>query len=313
VGSSWVTRHYRPPLVGGAWIAAGVCIHRPCTEAWLLAGCLALKHQWGGQHIVACIKAPSLLKEPRCAAKGPEGFVPFTLSFSRGELIRGAMHRYKPVTHGLQRSKTLAILLPMNSADLINITIALTSIAVAVYALFQTRVAKLQTKLAFVESFRHWVNDTIDILMLREALMQIHKKDVFLEKRNQCLIQLSAQIEKGRLYVPNIPGSFGSEKESAYRGHRPLLLDFLVYTYDTLATADTATELESSKVYLLKNHRGFVSEAQQIINPDGIISELQKHASYIIAKERVKVSDQEAHDEIQKYHEAQRSKKSQTQ
>ena len=92
-------------------------------------------------------------------------------------------------------------------------------------------------------------------------------REEFLDQR----ARLSALIDEGRLYFPNIPSkTHGRDKEAAFRGHRQAILDALVEAYDGLKVAveprsnDPAMSLPEQ---YNKLRRHFVSETQKHVDP----------------------------------------------
>jgi hypothetical protein len=88
------------------------------------------------------------------------------------------------------------------------------------------------------------------------------------------LAQLSALIEQGRFYFPNITqGSFGEEKLEAYQGHRNLALDFLVLSYRM-----ASQEMDSKKAdKLLEDYqKNFTSIVFQVVRPASRLVQIKK-------------------------------------
>lgn len=84
------------------------------------------------------------------------------------------------------------------------------------------------------------------------------------EKKQPLLITLSALIEQGRFYFPNIaPEAYGLEKPPAYRGYRNVALDFLVASHN-LHKKPHDTHLENHAQHL---QRLFTSVVFQIVRP----------------------------------------------
>ncbi len=78
----------------------------------------------------------------------------------------------------------------------------------------------------YTKQLLEWHSTTVEVL-IRLRSCSVVDKDGLLSK-------LSAQIEKGRFYFPNVDkgDDFGQEKPVAYQGYRNLTLDFLVYSYN---------------------------------------------------------------------------------
>lgn len=78
---------------------------------------------------------------------------------------------------------------------------------------------------------------------------------------------LSALIDQGRLYFPNLEMDKGTNKEAAYRGHRHEVLDYLVYAYDVLTVDVAQGDYTFARKKLVKHQRAFTSIMQQIVDP----------------------------------------------
>ncbi len=83
--------------------------------------------------------------------------------------------------------------------------------------------------------------------------------------------RLSALIDEGRLYFPNLPDPVhGKNKQEAYRGHRQSILDRLVEAYDFLRKIQaTEAVVPAAEVADKFNdiRRAFVSDVQKAIDP----------------------------------------------
>jgi hypothetical protein len=170
----------------------------------------------------------------------------------------------------------------------------LAAAAIAVIALFiSARTWRQQSRIA-LETLRiqrdndviRWSNDLIDTIVGIEFLLRSGARHPdpsgFVVERDQYLARLSAYIEKGRLYFPNVDHrTFGTEKEAAYRGHRQAILDRLVEIYDLIKDLDPrdAVSLEAAKAEVLNKKKAFVSEAQSQVEPRRRISFLRRRAS----------------------------------
>lgn len=79
------------------------------------------------------------------------------------------------------------------------------------------------------------------------------------------LAQLSALIEYGRFFFPNIDkgDEYGKEKPSAYRGYRDITLEFLIYSYDILRKNNAKKYI----AHLEKLQRLFTSRFFDILAP----------------------------------------------
>lgn len=94
------------------------------------------------------------------------------------------------------------------------------------------------------------------------------------DRKNKLLSDLSAQIEIGRFYFPNIDhgDKFGEEKQLAYRGYRHYVLDLLIWIYKELKE-----EEEPSKEDLEFWMREYTSIIFEIIDPKTRLKQIEKY------------------------------------
>jgi hypothetical protein len=84
-----------------------------------------------------------------------------------------------------------------------------------------------------------WGNAAIDTMarcamFARTRHMQANE-GAFQATKANLLVGLSTLVDRGRLFFPNLnPDKKGAEKEGAYRGHRPPILDALMWVYHEL-------------------------------------------------------------------------------
>lgn len=117
-----------------------------------------------------------------------------------------------------------------------------------------------------------WYEKTIIIIM---ELMKTKEK----QDRNLLLSRLSAQIEVGRFYFPNIRKNdgYGKTKPSAYQGYRHLALEFLVHIYEFSKRDDFDYYVEPVRAM----ERQFTSLIFDCIDPDKRKKQLKKYADYV--------------------------------
>ncbi|WP_156945489.1 hypothetical protein [Hyphomonas johnsonii] len=92
----------------------------------------------------------------------------------------------------------------------------------------------------------------------------------FVGGKTSLLISLSALVERGRMFFPNVDAEMkGAEKEGAYRGHRPPILDAIMWAYFELnaMTRDTGPTGDSSADFIDDCRRLMVSELQAHLDP----------------------------------------------
>jgi len=119
-----------------------------------------------------------------------------------------------------------------------------------------------------------WGNACIDTLNRAAMFAQTRKyhesETGFLQQKLNLMLALSSLVERGRLFFPNIdPQSKGAEKEGAYRGSRPPILDALMLAYhemDALSRQGGPTA-DNSAEFIEDCRRLLVSELQAHFDP----------------------------------------------
>lgn len=117
-----------------------------------------------------------------------------------------------------------------------------------------------------------WYSETINILIRLKTEARSHYKDDNLKR--ELLSRLSAKIETGRFYFPNIDkgDTFGSEKPLAYRGYRNLMLDFLVFSFQIYEKQDALNYIRHAEV-LQKN---FTSHMFEILDSNAFLKDTER-------------------------------------
>ncbi len=119
-----------------------------------------------------------------------------------------------------------------------------------------------------------WGNAAIDTLaraamFARTRHMQANEGG-FLANKANLLVAISILVDRGRMFFPNLnPDKKGAEKEGAYRGHRPPILDTLMWAYHELEalTREGGPASEDSAAYFDECRRLLVSELQAYLDP----------------------------------------------
>ncbi len=152
------------------------------------------------------------------------------------------------------------------------------SAAFAAFSVLAAMVAMLSSRRATRNAFRlEWTRDVIGwgsraISALADAHSLCAAKTeaavAELPPRGRVLSDISALIDQGRLFFENRHVRFyGAEKPSAYRGHRPVMLDHLVAVHDCLRDAVIASPDKERVEKLWGLRREFVSELQRVVEP----------------------------------------------
>jgi hypothetical protein len=164
----------------------------------------------------------------------------------------------------------------------LEVLIALLSAGVAVFgALISRNETRKQQRLQ-MENLRHnidaqslgWGNTCIDVLNRAAMFARTRQHQTndasFLQNRVNMMLAISSLVERGRLFFPNIdPHSKGSEKEGAYRGSRPPILDALMFAYyeiEALSRQGGPTA-DNSAEFIDDCRRLLVSELQAHLDP----------------------------------------------
>ncbi|MEL6856950.1 MAG: hypothetical protein AAFO74_01105 [Pseudomonadota bacterium] len=164
----------------------------------------------------------------------------------------------------------------------LNVLIALSSAVVAVIGAFISRSETRKQRALQLENMRHnidaqslgWGNACIDVLnkaaMFARTRQHQNNDASFLQQRVNMMLAISSLVERGRLFFPNIdPNSKGGDKDSAYRGHRPPILDALMCAYyevEALSRQGGPTA-DNSAEFIEDCRRLLVSELQAHFDP----------------------------------------------
>lgn len=166
----------------------------------------------------------------------------------------------------------------------ISAVIALVAAFVTIYFSRKTlRLSALSARMQYFAELRVWARDVGDILSEAIHLIEIDKETMprknFHETQHAIKIKLSALIDQGRWFFPNIiSDSHGKDKEAAFRGHRHKVLDALVFTYRLVKRINLNDSFNADKVKeeLVTQKRIFVSEIQMTLDPKKLSEEFEK-------------------------------------
>lgn len=118
-----------------------------------------------------------------------------------------------------------------------------------------------------------WVHETIDLVSQGAALAQgrgaVYGPEEFRRLALETTQKLSSAADRGRLFFPNeAPHSHGREKEAAFQGYRPPILDAVVFASGQVERlAAEGGPDDDAAGFLVKCRRLLVSEAQNAIDP----------------------------------------------
>lgn len=147
--------------------------------------------------------------------------------------------------------------------------ISLISLFVAICAILYTIISniersktkKYELTYQYFNDMLLWHKEVIGVL----TLLNLPSEDLETNEHKRLLTNLSALIEVGRFYFPNVckDDGFGEKKPTAYRGYRDIVLDLLVFSYKIY---------ERNDYYKYGNHtealrRSFTSRVFEHLDP----------------------------------------------
>jgi hypothetical protein len=133
----------------------------------------------------------------------------------------------------------------------------------------------------YLKQLLEWHGETVEILIrLRDSVNHPDSPG-----KNELLTRLSAQIEKGRFFFPNIDkgDGFGKEKPAAYQGYRNLALEFLVITYDLFGKKKASDYVSHAETL----QREFTSIVFQVVRPKENLQEIKRLTDKFYASESI--------------------------
>lgn len=118
-----------------------------------------------------------------------------------------------------------------------------------------------------------WAHETIDLVSQGAALARgrgsVFAGEDFKRLAFDTCQKLSSSADRGRLFFPNeAPSEHGQEKEGAFQGFRPPILDAVVFAAAQIERlAPEGGPDEEAARFMVKCRRMLVSEAQNAIDP----------------------------------------------
>jgi len=158
------------------------------------------------------------------------------------------------------------------------VIIAIGSLLIALVSLLalarQTRLQTEGLKVQMDEDILAWAQEAIDVLSEGVALVsgraKVFSADEVRTGAHDIGHRLSGLADRGRLFFPNEQiGDYGADKESAFRGVRPPIVDAIVFASCAMLSVDADSEgldVAASEI-LLNARRLVVSEAQNAVDP----------------------------------------------
>lgn len=135
----------------------------------------------------------------------------------------------------------------------------------------QRRIQEEQLRAQLDSASLAWGTEAIETMGEAIRLAQsVHLREgEFKSQRLDIAGRLSALVDRGRLFFPNVDAkTHGTDREAAYRGNRPPILDALVYAYyETLRLGEGSVRADDSAAFLTRCRRFLVSELQVHLDP----------------------------------------------
>ena len=139
----------------------------------------------------------------------------------------------------------------MNIIELCSLTVGLVALFVAFYSLLFSQIG---VSASYQEEIRNWCGRCLAV-MLKLKLQAEHKQEL--------LAELSALIDEGRFFFPNIfKNDYGQQKLSAFQGLRSHILDYLVLYYQLYSSESNIEISDAETIY-----SEFLSEVFDFLNP----------------------------------------------
>jgi len=125
-----------------------------------------------------------------------------------------------------------------------------------------------------------WANEAISALQTLLLLCMLPASRIgatpWKEKLLQVIFDTSVLVERGRMFFANVKaGRHGREAESAYRGHRPRILDHLIVAHQVACRLEEADADSRKRMHFIASTalREFVSLAQKEVGRSRTVSE----------------------------------------
>ncbi|MCK5130255.1 MAG: hypothetical protein KAQ68_10400 [Clostridiales bacterium] len=169
----------------------------------------------------------------------------------------------------------------------ITIIVSISSLIIAIFSVVYTVVSNRE-KFVITSSEREKILDWYE--KVNKIIIELNHRLLNNDDTNRLplLSELSALIEVGRFYFPNVDekDGFGDYKPLAYRGYRNLVLEFLVYIYQ-IGNHKDAT-LYTEHIDILRKE--FTSSIYAILNPKKYLMKLRRN-SYITMRSDAVLND----------------------
>jgi len=165
---------------------------------------------------------------------------------------------------------------------IVSAAIALVSAAVSAFFSYQSlRRARLDqvfkaidTRERYFGRLQSWSDEVLGLMAHAVHLCDLDPKKLppgeFFMKRHDLRVRLSAMIDKGRWFFPNVDyETHGTHKEEAFRGYRQSVLNSIMWAYRALEVMDYTDQQKNiqRRIELVSDQRLFTSEIQKVLDP----------------------------------------------
>ena len=141
-------------------------------------------------------------------------------------------------------------------------------------SLTQQRVEVLSLKHDFDSDLRKWAEEVSEQMTEAIFLCDLDPvelaKGEFFQKQHAICTRLSALIDRGRWFLPNIKeNEKGQDKPGAYRGSRQPSLDYVVASFNFVTNLDCLEQTPNRELQsqLIETKKEFVTELQKLLDP----------------------------------------------
>ena len=143
----------------------------------------------------------------------------------------------------------------------------LLSMILGLFYLRDRRLERFNLETEYTNNLLRWHGEVMRTL----TRLRLGGADYRIEHQHNDLALLSALIEEGRFFFPNIDrgNNFGNTKPPAYRGYRNLTLDFLIALYNLYSDWDYSNTSEHEKAIKKARNleRYFTSVVFEMVEP----------------------------------------------
>ena len=170
----------------------------------------------------------------------------------------------------------------MKASDWISIGSLIIAVIAICYSYF-SNTKKYELTDTYRKELLAWYETTLSLLVRLRFLTE--QGCLTHETKCALLAELSSQIDIGRFYFPNVDSgdSLGSYKPIAFRGHRHVALEFLVFSYDIFLKDNAQYHLRDA----LKLQRHFTSYIFTILKPSEFNVLIKKNTTITFDAEKV--------------------------